>query len=195
MKMMISDISEERWEEMSARDRFEALREALSDYLDRRIDGARYEDGTGYEAEMVILCENAMFCDLVTLANYRWWNANGKSYGVTVYGRLCPVVCFDILDTDVMTYEDAEDIEDICNRLLDYPIIDDDTYYELENDAFEEAFREEYYEAGELAPEWQDIGEDRLRELAWESGGVNGDYYYINTSYVERNAEKIRSAV
>ena len=171
--MMISDISEERWEEMSARDRFEALREALSDYLDRRIDGARYEDGTGYEAEMVILCENAMFCDLVTLANYRW--------------------C--ILDTDVMTYEDAEDIEDICNRLLDYPIIDDDTYYELENDAFEEAFREEYYEAGELAPEWQDIGEDRLRELAWESGGVNGDYYYINTSYVERNAEKIRSAV
>ena len=190
--MMISDISEERWEEMDGEERLSVMEASLYEYVERGIDNARwdrYGDGTLCSID---ICSVYMYEDLITIANARWWR---KSKLLEEWGWRTPTLSIDGDWCNSLTYSDAEEIVRVCDGLLNYPVIDEYAYSQLEDDAFEEAFREEFYEAGELAPQWQDIGEDRLMELAWESGGVVTDYYYIDTSYVERNAEEIRSAV
>ena len=183
MSNYIMGIGEERWERMEEDERLDALEQALKPYLESGIDDCRYEDG------MLILCVNAMFCDMVTLANWRWWQQNGKDYGVSTSGNKVTV---DALDTWTMTYDQAYWLVDLCNRLPGYPIIDEQVYSDLEMEAFEEAFRDEFLEGGELAQEWQDIGIERMRELAWEYGCVESDHFYIDTVRLKDRVVNIR---
>lgn len=190
MKMMISDISEERWEEMDGEERLSVMEASLYEYVERGIDNARwdlYGDGTLCSID---ICSVYMFEDLITIANAQWWR---ESKLLKKWGWRTPTLSIDGDWCNSLTYSDAEEIVSVCDGLLDYPIIDEGIYAELEDDAFEYEFRERFYEGGELAPEWQDIGEDRLRELAWESGGINCDYFYIDSDRVFTEAEKIRA--
>ena len=180
----IMEIGEERWEEMEEDERLDELEKALEPYLETGIDDCGSEDG------MLILCVNAMFCDMVTLANWKWWQQNGKDYGVNTWGNRITV---DALDTWTMTYDQAYWLVDVCSRLVEYPIIDEQIYSELEMEAFDDAFREAFMEGGELAPEWQDIGLERMRDLAWEEGHVECDYFYIDERRVEEKVFMMRA--
>lgn len=188
----IQEIGEERWEEMSEDERFDALHEALKEYLERGIGDARYQPEGRFDCEMLILCVDAMFTDLVTQANFRWWSENAKDYGVCIYGHLTPMVCIDRVDTLFMSYDQAFWLEDVCDKLLEYPIIDEQIYSDMEMDAFDYVFNETYCEAGELAPEWQDIGLETMRELAWDNGHVECDYFWIDEDKVENQVAIIR---
>ena len=193
MYIKLDGFTDETWEELSVREKFDIIREELEEYTDRGIDGACYYDGTGYEVEQIVICCNAMFADLVTVANFRWWEDHCEDYHLHVYGRLSRRLSIDVLDTDIMSLDDVKDVVDICDKLLDYPIIEEMLYSELEEEAFDYAFRDEFMEDGVLSPEWQDIGMDTMRELAWNNGHVEGDYFYINTDAVEHDVFMIRA--
>ena len=176
---------EDRWEDMDGEERLSALQEALRVYTDMRIDGA-YDDG------IIHLCEEAMFCGFITMANMQWWRDNGPEHGIAFCGWRCPEAYVDVSCANCMEFDDALWLEETCWRLVDYPIIDEDRYYELEAEAFEDSFREEFFEGGELAPEWQDIGEDEMRELCWQHGELEDDWFYINVEDVKMEVAKVR---
>lgn len=157
-------MTEERWEGMDSEERFEAIRKAISGYIESGIDGARYED------RVITLCSGGMFMDLVNAANLQWWMDNAREHGLSITGWRYRSVDIYQDDTNAMTLEDYEWLCETCRRLMDYPLIGEEEYLRLEEEAFVTAFEEEYMAAGDLKEEYRDIGLDRMRELAWEHG-------------------------
>ena len=190
MNMRIEDISLEMWDEMEGEEKLSVMEASLAEYVERGIDNAeydRYGDGTLCR---IIICSVYMFEDLATVSNMRWWR---ESRLLDISGGRSPTADIDGDWCETLTYSEAKDIVRVCNELLDYPIIDEGFYAELEDEAFDASFREEFYECGGLAPEWDDIDEGTLRDIAWQSGGVDGDWYHIDMDYVKDEVRKIRA--
>lgn len=146
---------------------------ALISYLNRIQYNMDYAE---YNEDEIILCKIPYYYpDLITISNYQTWeNAN---LGTTNDYRKISIFPEDI---NCMSFDDISTIMRYCKELTEYPILDEFLYSDLENDAFAAAFKEEFcYEDGNLKPRFRRYGRDRLRDMAWQLGGVEGDYFYI----------------
>ena len=182
----IHGIGKEKWNIMSDGERLAAIVQSLmdADYWERC-------DGSGLNDEGVIVINSIpyMYAELSTVANHEYWRRWRRYYGLYESYRTGDI---QLCSAETMEYLEACELVDDCRKIAKYPVIDDDIYYSLEEAAFERSFNDEFYEGEELKPEYRDIGQEKLREIAWDCGCIEADYFYIDMAAVEKRINDIR---